>query len=80
MAGTLLRGDSSLLARNEHLPCEMVVLKLLPSTELPVIFIKVCPNCSRWRVGGGGGPLTERMSFRATWQGDWLMETLAVLI
>lgn len=28
MAGTLLRRGSSLLAPNEHLPCEMVVPKL----------------------------------------------------
>ncbi len=54
MAGTLLRRVPSLLARNEHLPCEMVVLKLFPYTELPVIFIKMCPNCSQRRVGGRG--------------------------
>lgn len=52
MAGTLLRGASSLLAHNEHLPCEMVVLKPSPYTELPVIFIRMCPNCSQRRVGG----------------------------
>lgn len=51
MAGTLLRRSSSLLAHNEHLPCEMVVRKLLPYTELPVIFIKICPNCSQQQVG-----------------------------
>lgn len=28
----------------------------------------------------GEGPLIERMSFRVTWQGDWFMATLAVLI
>lgn len=48
MAGTLLRGGSSLLAHNEHLPCEMVVLKFFPYTELPVILIKMCQQ----RVGG----------------------------
>lgn len=52
MAGTLLRGGSSLLAHNEHLPCEMVVLKLFPYTELLVIFIKMCFNCSQRRVRG----------------------------
>lgn len=52
MAGTLLRGGPSLLAHNEHLPCVMVVPKLFPCTELPVIFIKMCPNCSRRRVRG----------------------------
>lgn len=67
MAGTLLRRGLSLLAHNEHLPCEMVVLKRFPSAELPVIFIKKCPNCSRQRTG-----------FRVTWQGDWLMATLDV--
>lgn len=78
MAGTLLRRGPSLLAHNEHLPCEMVVLKLFAYTELPVIFIKKCPNCSQRRVREG--PQIEGMSFRATWQGDWLMATLAVLI
>lgn len=49
MTGTLLRRGSSLLAHNEHLPCEMVVLKLF---FLPVIFIRMCGNCSQRRVGG----------------------------
>ena len=79
MAATLLRGGPSLLAHNEHLPCEMVAPKPFPYTELPVIFIKMCPNCSQRRVGGRATD-RERMSFRVTWQGDWLMATLAVLI
>lgn len=78
MAGTLLRRGLSLLAHNEHLPCEMAVLKLFPYTELPAIFIKKCPNCSQRRFGEE--PLIERVSFRVTWQGDWLMAPLAVLI
>lgn len=53
MAGALLRAGSSLLPRNEHLPCEMVVLNF----ELLVIFIKMCPNCSQRRVGGVLGQL-----------------------
>lgn len=78
MAGTLLRGGSSLLALNEHLPCEMDVPKLFSYTELPVIFIKMCPNCSQRRVGERA--TDRKMSFRVTWQGDWLMATLAMLI
>lgn len=52
MAGTLLRGGSSLLAHNERLPCETLVLKLFPSTKSLVIFTRMCTNCSLWRVGG----------------------------
>ena len=63
MAGTLLRGASSLLAHNEHLPREMVVLKLFPCTESPVIFIKMCPNCSRRRVEGGGRAIDGENEF-----------------
>lgn len=74
MAGTLLRRGLSLLAHNEHLPCEMVVQKRFPSAELPAIFIKKCPNCSRRRFREG--LLMERMDFRVTWQGDWLMAAL----
>lgn len=54
MADTLLRGDSSLLAHNEHPPREMVALKLFPHTELLVIFIRMHRNCSRRSVGRVG--------------------------
>lgn len=78
IAGTLLRGASSLLAHNEHLPCEMVVLKLFPSLN----YWSFSSKCALIALSGesGEGPLMERLSFRVPWQGDCLIATLAVLI
>lgn len=80
-SGTLLRRGPSLLAHNEHLPCEMVLPKPPPPpiyTELPTTFIKKCPNCSQWQVRQR--PAIEWMGFMLTWQGDWLLPILSVLI
>lgn len=88
MAGTLLRGGPSLLARNEHLPCETVVRKLFcflfcffhSSHQITGHFHKKkkrCSNCSQ-QPFGVNAPDGEN-EFRVTWQGDWLMATLASL-
>lgn len=81
-SGTLLRGGPSLLARNEHLPCETVVPKPFfppsPYTELPTAFIKKSPNYSQWRARQM--PVIERTGFMVTRQGDWLMAILSGLI
>lgn len=83
MAGTLLRGGPSLLARNEHPPCEMVVPELFFP---PFLTLNYRPFSSKSALialsgeSGGKGPPMERMSCRVTWQGDWLMATLAALI
>lgn len=51
-SGTLLRRGPSLLARNEHLPCEMVLPKPFPPLTLNYqpLSSKKCPNCSQWQV------------------------------